>query len=105
MPIRGNPSFPPDHAAFVASQAPLPINYIWEDAHPWEILPSAIFPSGYPSRPPTAPPFSIPCMYAPINSQYILFVKCAVPENANKNTKKIWLDTLHKSTAIPLKTP
>ena len=52
MPIRGNPVFSSDHAASLASQASLPINYFWEDAHLWEMLPLGIFLSGYPSRPP-----------------------------------------------------
>ena len=55
MPICGNPSFPPNHAASLASQAPLPINYVQEDAHPWEMLPSATSPSGYLSQLPCNP--------------------------------------------------
>ena len=43
MPIRGNPVFPPDHTASLASWASLPINYFWEDAHLWEMLPR-LFP-------------------------------------------------------------
>ena len=65
----------------------------------------AIFPSGCPSWPPATPPSSIPFMCVPINSQYIWFVKCAVPKNANKNKIKIWVDSLLKSLSIPLETP
>ena len=71
MPICGNLAFPPNHVASLASQASLPINYFWEDAHPWEILPPAISPSGYPSWLPVTPPLFTPFMYAPIYSQYI----------------------------------
>ena len=44
-----------------------------------------------------------PCMYAPIYSQYISFVKFAIQKNANKNTDKILLDSLHKLPSILLK--
>ena len=63
MPICGNPVFSSNHMASLASWASLPINYFWEDAHLWKMLPPAISPSGYPSWPPTTHPLSILFIY------------------------------------------
>ena len=71
MPMCGNPIFSSSHVASLASWASLPIDYFWEDAHPWEMLPLAIFPIGYPFWLPVTPPIFTPLVYAPIYSQYI----------------------------------
>ena len=89
---------------FPSSWVPLPINYFQEDVHLWEMLPPTIPPSGYLSWLLCDPSLICSFMYVPIYSKYIRFVKCAVPNNANKNKIKIWVDSLHESLFIPLKT-
>ena len=46
MPIHGNLLFSWSHG-FPGLLVSLPINYFWEDAHLWQMLPSAPSPSGY----------------------------------------------------------
>ena len=128
MPIRGKHFFPPDHTASLASHQlfsggcpsvgnilfppiiPLPTGLLGAPSHQLFSVGCLIMGNLPPAfRVPTYNPSLIYSLIyslyvCTIYNKYIWFVKCAVLKNANKNTEKIWLNSLHISLSIPLKT-